>query len=81
MQYQAAGFPDLLAVHPVAGVAVAMECKSATGTLSTGQVDWLEDLNAAGIESWTVNPATYHQTIDRLQAMTRPAAQLELETS
>lgn len=69
VQYDAVGWPDLVLCHPAVGRVAAIECKSASGKLTDSQRQWLNDLNLCGVESWTCNPASYHSTIDRLEAI------------
>lgn len=69
VQYDAEGFPDLIATHPIGGV-LACEVKSATGTLSTAQVDWLEGFKAAGASTFVVHPDTIGDVSESIRALT-----------
>ena len=55
----AAGYPDLTAVHRGCGVVVFIECKSAVGKLSDEQEVWREALLAHD------EPTTHHYAVCR----------------
>lgn len=52
--YEGAGFPDLVLVHPGRKLVLFRELKSAKGRTSDAQVNWINDLRAAGadVDEW-----------------------------
>jgi hypothetical protein len=42
-----AGLPDIVAVHPVSGTVLFVECKRETGRLSAAQLVWADGLRSA----------------------------------
>jgi len=58
VQYDGQGWPDLLAVHPQTGDLFVRELKqwARRKDLGPGQADWLQWLNAAGIDSGFQEP-------------------------
>lgn len=70
----AAGYPDLHLVHPVRGVSMMRELKSAKGTLRPDQVKWIAALTAAGVDVGVWRPIDWFDgTVDRLLASTNPS--------
>ena len=53
----AAGFPDVVAVHPRRGRIVWAELKSGKGRVSDAQHEWLDALTEAGAEVYVWRPA------------------------
>jgi hypothetical protein len=51
------GFPDLLLLHPVSGKLFAIELKSQTGRLTSGQKRWLLAFENAGIYNAVLKPS------------------------
>jgi hypothetical protein len=56
----AAGFPDLVLVHPKRGTVFA-ELKTDTGKVKPEQAEWLADLQAAGQRAYLWRPADFDQ--------------------
>ncbi|MFC2153441.1 VRR-NUC domain-containing protein [Actinomycetota bacterium] len=73
----AKGFPDIFAVHPGEGRAIAMELKSMAGRVAPEQEGWIEALNASGIEARVVRP----DDVDEVEEWVRPVSQLTLSGS
>ena len=68
------GFPDILAVHPGRGLAIAWEVKD-QGHATQDQAGWLAALRAAGIDARVIQPDAYDQCVELLLgsiAMSRP---------
>lgn len=62
-----AGFPDLLLIHPGAARIVAAELKTNTGRLTAHQKKWLQDLRAAGVETYVWRPSNWFEMDDALR--------------
>ena len=63
LQQGTPGWPDVAAAHEQRGLFVMLELKGERGRLSSGQVDWLAALTAAGVDSRVVTPETYDETV------------------
>ena len=61
-----AGYPDLTMVHDRRGF-IMVECKSARGRLTAGQLQWHAALKNAGIEVYVWRPADYREVEERLK--------------
>lgn len=55
----AAGFPDLILVHPARGWIAALELKSSKGVSTPMQDDWVASLNACGVPAFIVWPCDF----------------------
>lgn len=56
----AAGFPDLIAVHPHTGAFVVMELKSEEGRVKDDQLEWLKAFQGAqGATVLIVRPSSW----------------------
>ncbi len=64
----AQGWPDIFAIPPRDGPALAIETKSQAGHLSTDQGAWLVRLLQAGVTSAVVRPADYDRALDLILA-------------
>lgn len=58
----AAGFPDLVCVHPQRGC-VFCELKRETGRLSPSQTEWLDALSAAGQRVFVLRPSSWRDAV------------------
>jgi hypothetical protein len=58
-RHSAAGFPDVVAVHPVQRRVVWVECKTERGRLTDDQRAWAEALAAAGQEVYCWRPSSW----------------------
>jgi hypothetical protein len=65
-QGSAAGWPDLVLAHPGRQRVVFLELKTDTGHIRPEQVDWLEALDAAGLEATLLRPRDLPVLIDIL---------------
>lgn len=73
------GFPDCVIVGP--GGSLLRELKSATGSLSREQREWLGWLKAAGLDADVWKPSDWHsgRIQDELRAISRPRINQPIE--
>jgi hypothetical protein len=64
------GFPDLMLVSRRGLGALFAELKTSTGKLTAGQIDWLAELAAAGVEAHVWRPADMPEITRRLMGGT-----------
>lgn len=81
VQADGAGFPDILALHPRAGDALAIELKSERGRTSPRQLQWLAWFEAAQIDSVLWRPSMIDEAIVRIAAPQRRVRAAARETS
>lgn len=67
------GFPDLVMVHPTRGC-IFVELKTDRGRVSEHQVDWLDQLEKAGMEVHVWRPQNWDEITVRLAS---PPARFE----
>lgn len=58
------GLPDVVAVHPTRGLAIAWELKSETGQPTPDQLGWLHGFRGAGVDARLVRPSDYDVALD-----------------
>ena len=71
VQYDGAGFCDLVLAHRKFGV-LFLELKSADGGATAAQVEWIATLQAAGARALIVRPSQWAM----IEAMLKPAPQV-----
>lgn len=69
----AQGWPDVFAIHPTRGIAMALELKSTTGQPTAEQAAWLATLNLAGIPARLVRPADLDVMLEVITGKATPA--------
>ena len=79
LQYNGAGFPDIIGVHPTGGV-LAVECKSTRGRLSTAQGDWISAFRDAGATALVAYPMSLHEVSETIRSLTTGARQLAMSS-
>lgn len=62
-----AGFPDIVALRQRDGRRYAIECKTAKGTPTPAQIDWLAAFSACGIPSLIVRPDDLDTVLETLR--------------
>ena len=66
VQYEGAGFPDLVLVHPKRHLVLFRELKSSRGSTTDAQVHWLNDLTAAHADAAVWRPSDWFQIMHLL---------------
>lgn len=70
----AAGFPDLVALHPDSGDRLVAELKTDTGKATAEQLQWLTWFEACGIDAYLWRPEQLEEVRARLQRHPRIVA-------
>lgn len=69
---EAAGFPDVIAIHPIRRVGLAAELKSDGGKVRAGQREWIEAFTIVGFEAHLWRPADWEGVVAVVAGTRRP---------